>query len=153
MNQDALPPTPVSEPGPLAWSDELLLGYPPMDHRHEEFVACLGDLQRAPDEILLVALDAMIDHLAAHFGEEDRWMEESGFPPRQCHVDEHAAVLRSAAEVRALLLQGEMAPCRRLADALEDWFPGHATHLDSALAHWMCKAQLGGKPVVLRRRS
>lgn len=137
----------------LSWSDELLVGYRPMDHRHEEFMACLGDLQRAPDAILLEVLDAMIDHLTAHFGEEDRWMEESGFSPRQCHLDEHVAVLKSAANVRKLLLQGEVVLCRRFADALEDWFPGHATHLDSALAHWMCKTNFGGKPVVLRRRA
>ena len=41
---------------------------------------------------------------------------------------------------------------RSLAVALHDWFPGHATHLDSALSHWMCKQRHGGKPVVLRRR-
>ncbi len=147
------PPPFVADHGSLTWNDELLLGYPPMDHRHEEFVACLGDLQRAPDEILLEVLDAMIHHLTAHFGEEDRWMEESGFPSRQCHLDEHVAVLKSAANVRTLLLQGEVVLCRRFADALEDWFPGHATHLDSALAHWMCKTNFGGKPVVVRRRA
>jgi hemerythrin len=31
------------------------------------------------------------------------------------------------------------------------WFPKHADQLDSALAHWMSKERLGGKPVVLRR--
>jgi len=150
---NSLLPNSVAHHVALSWSDELLLGYPPMDHRHEEFIACLGDLQRAPDAILLEVLDAMILHLTNHFGEEDRWMEESGFPPRKCHMDEHAAILNSAVEVRAQLLDGDVAPCRRLGAALEDWFPGHATHLDSALAHWICKAKLGGKPVVLRRRT
>ena len=37
------------------------------------------------------------------------------------------------------------------AEHLLAWFPGHADYLDSALAHWMCKQRLGGKPVVLRR--
>ena len=147
------PPIPHAEQGHLVWNDDLLLGYVPIDHMHEEFVARLDDLQRAPDEILQITLDAMIEHLVAHFGEEDRWMEEGRFPPRQCHMDEHAAVLNSAAAVHSLLLQGDAEPCRRFADALEGWFPGHATHLDSALAHWMCKSRLGGKPVVLRRRA
>ena len=44
-----------------------------------------------------------------------------------------------------------MAEGRRLAAALADWFPGHAFHRDSALAHWMVKRSFGGKPVVLRR--
>jgi len=33
------------------------------------------------------------------------------------------------------------------------WFPGHATHLDSALAQWMFKREHGGKPVVFRRQA
>ncbi|MEO7402205.1 MAG: hemerythrin, partial [Burkholderiales bacterium] len=47
---------------------------------------------------------------------------------------------------------GEIDAARRLAKELRDWFPGHAQHLDSALAHWMFKRSYGGKPVVLRRR-
>ena len=78
-------------------------------------------------------------------------MTQSGFPPRQCHIDEHAAVLRSAEEVQAVVAQGRLEPARRFATALVDWFPGHADYLDAALAHWMCKQQHGGKPVVLRR--
>lgn len=103
MSSHPVPPIPRAEHGPLAWNDELLLGHAPMHHLYEEFVACLGDQQRAPDEILPAVLDTLIEHLAAHFGEEDRWMEEEAFPPRQCHLDEHAAVSRSAAEVHALL--------------------------------------------------
>ena len=38
-----------------------------------------------------------------------------------------------------------------LAQALADWFPGHATYLDSALAHWMFHRRFGGKPVVIHR--
>ena len=45
-----------------------------------------------------------------------------------------------------------VALCRDLTKALVDWFPGHATHLDSALAHWLSKQRFGGKPVVIRRR-
>ena len=49
----------------------------------------------------------------------------------------------------ASLLQGQLA--RGMPPELAEWFPGHATHLDSALSHWMSKQNFGGKPVVLRR--
>ena len=42
-------------------------------------------------------------------------------------------------------------PEGRLAQALADWFPGHADYLDSALAQWMVKKQLGAIPVVVRK--
>lgn len=78
-------------------------------------------------------------------------MEDTQFPARQCHIDEHAAVMKSVREVQALLARGDTTHCRSLADELARWFPGHADYLDSALAHWMCKQRLGGKPVVIRR--
>lgn len=135
----------------LAWHDGLLLGYGPMDGVHQEFVQCVSALQQAADADLPAALDALEAHVLAHFGQEDRWMEETEFPARECHVNEHAAVLESVRGVRQRLAQGESAVCRRLALELARWFPGHADYLDSALAHWMCKQRLGGKPVVVRR--
>ena len=140
------------DPPTLEWSDALLLGYPAMDRTHEAFVRTVEALRHAPDELLVDRLAALREHLEAHFGEEDRWMTETGFPPRDCHIDEHAAVLNSVREVQALLDQGgDVEPCRRLADELVRWFPGHADYLDSALAAWMCKRRHGGKPVVVRR--
>lgn len=141
-------PTPAP---PLTWHDGLLLGYAPMDDVHEEFVQCVEALRDARDEQLPRALEALAEHAVHHFAEEDRWMEETQFPARECHINEHAAVLKSVREVQALLAQGNTQICRRLAQELADWFPGHADYLDSALAHWMCKQRLGGKPVVVRR--
>jgi hemerythrin len=136
----------------LEWSDALLLGFPAMDRRHQEFVETLDALRSAADGELGPKLEALRVHLEEHFGEEDKWMADTQFPPRDCHIDEHAAVLKSVREVQALLAQGgHEAICRDLADELARWFPGHADYLDSALAAWMCKQRHGGKPVVIRR--
>ncbi len=150
MTTDTRPP--ANPASPLAWSDALLLGYTPMDRTHREFVDVVAALQAARDDELPARLAAVKAHLQAHFTQEDDWMVATGFPARDCHIDEHAAVLRSVDGVQARLARGEVAPCRRLADELARWFPGHADYLDAALSHWMCKQRLGGKPVVVRRR-
>lgn len=138
---------------PLSWGDNHVLGYVPMDDIHEEFVDLVGQMQVAGDEQLPTLLDALQEHLQSHFEQENQWMVQTEFPPRDCHIDEHNAVLKSVGEVKELVVQGNTQVCRTLVEALADWFPGHATHLDSALAHWMCKRSLGGKPVVIRRMS
>lgn len=135
----------------IQWSDAYLLGYGPIDAVHEEFVDLLGRLQSAADAALPALLDQFAEHCARHFGTENEWMVTSEFPPRDCHIDEHAAVLQSIHEVQELLAQGNVTICRELAAQLADWFPKHADQLDSALAHWLTKKRLGGKPVVLRR--
>ncbi|MGU3627527.1 bacteriohemerythrin [Comamonas sp. C24C] len=141
----------MSHTATLVWGDHLLMGNGPMDELHEEFVELIALLQTAEDSELPGLLQAMESHLQHHFAEEDQWMLSTGFPPRDCHIDEHAAVLKSVAEVRVKLAEGNVALCRDLTRALVDWFPGHATHLDSALAHWLSKQRFGGKPVVIRR--
>lgn len=135
----------------LQWGSHQLLGHAEMDDIHEEFVELAGKLELASDSELPSLLAEMEVHLQQHFSHENDWMEQTAFPPRQCHMDEHAAVLKSVAEVREKLAAGDVAICRSLIQALIDWFPGHATHLDSALAHWLSKQRFGGKPVVLRR--
>ncbi len=144
--------TPPASPDTLQWSDAYLLGFDPMDQVHEEFVGLVARMQVAEAAELPALLDAFAVHAQAHFQAEDNWMRETEFPARECHIDEHAAVLKSVHEVRELLAQGDgVAVCRELVNELARWFPGHADHLDSALAHWMCKKRLGGKPVVIRR--
>jgi hemerythrin len=133
------------------WNDGYLLGYVPMDDSHRELVQHIHALVSCEDAELAERLRTFAEHAEAHFAEENSWMEKTDFPPKQCHVDEHAAVMQSVYQVLELVSQGDVAEGRRLAAALADWFPGHAFHLDSALAHWMVKRSYGGKPVVLRR--
>ena len=78
-------------------------------------------------------------------------MRETDFPHSECHINEHAAVRQSIAGVRRRVARGESVAAKELAQALTEWFPSHADHLDSALVHWISRHRLGGVPVVLRR--
>jgi hemerythrin len=140
----------------IHWSDAFALGYPAMDESHREFVDDLRALLTAPDEGLGAALDVFAAHLTSHFSREEGWMNATEFPARECHADEHAAVLLSVREVQAMLADAAQASrrfgvARELALELERWFPAHADYLDSALSHWMSRRAHGGAPVVLRR--
>jgi hemerythrin len=143
--------TAASIPPPATWHDDLQLGYGPIDHIHEEFVVLVNALLTAPDERVVAALAAVHVHSRDHFASEEQWMQETDFPARDCHTNEHSAVLQSLEVVTSRVAGGDFEAGRHLARALADWFPGHADYLDSALAHWMCSKRLGGKPVVLRR--
>ncbi len=140
-----------SDVGEFTWNDHYLLGFGEMDATHQEFVVVVAALQRSPDDELLVALDHFIAHAQSHFGAEDQWMRDTAFPPSDCHIEEHAAVMKSAYEVRERVVLGDYSVARSFAAELRRWFPGHADYLDSALAAWMVKRRLGGKPVVLKR--
>lgn len=146
-----MPPRPQT-PEAATWHGHLQLGFAPMDATHEEFLSLVDVLLAAPDAAVAEALAAVHAHTREHFAAEERWMDETGFPAAGCHRDEHAAVLASMEGVGRKVAAGDVEAARRLARALTEWFPGHTDYLDSALAHWMCKKTMGGKPVVLRRR-
>jgi hemerythrin-like metal-binding protein len=135
----------------IHWTDDFLLGFGPMDETHQEFVTCIAAIQKAEPKDCLVLMDQLLEHAAAHFKQEDDWMVATEFPPRTCHMDEHAAVLASITGVRELARQGAPERCLHLANELARWFPSHADHLDSALSHWMCKIKYGAKPLVFKR--
>ncbi|RJP64211.1 MAG: hemerythrin [Comamonadaceae bacterium] len=137
------------------WSDARLLGYSPMDATHEEFYQVAFRLLTCDESNALAALLGFEEHARTHFAQEEEWMRSTAFPPSDCHIKEHAAVLKSTRDVRAIL-EGPGLPNLGLvhdfAMHLFQWFPGHADYLDSALAAWMSKRTYGGRPVVLRRK-
>lgn len=140
------------DPGaPAAASRVADLGYTPMDRIHAEFDELLLRATPASPNEWVQLLTQVDVHLRSHFEAEDRWMRDTDFPPRDCHIDEHAAVLRSSAQVLALAQGGDVRAGPSFLSELSRWFPGHADYLDSALAAWMCKRQYGGKPVVIHR--
>jgi hemerythrin len=137
--------------GTSSWSDDFLLGYTPMDDTHREFVDLVHAMRVVSDEVFPALLDRFSAHAEKHFAEEAEWMAAEDFPARDCHIEEHDKVLCSLREVQKMLASGDFEVGRRFALALEEWFPGHAAYMDSALAQWMVKKQAGGVPLVLKR--
>jgi hemerythrin-like metal-binding protein len=137
----------------FTWTDARLLGFKPMDDTHEDFYRVAQALLISDESTVLDALKAFERHAVEHFEQEDEWMRTTEFPPRDCHIEEHEAVLKSTREVIQMVTEGRggVPLAHDFAVYLFQWFPGHADYLDSALAAWMSKQTFGGKPVVLRR--
>ncbi len=137
----------------FGWTDAYLVGFPAMDDTHREFVDHLDALFKATDANIVQRLKELIAHSEHHFSQENGWMEQTEFPARECHINEHAAVLGSMREVLAYLTDenGDPTEARRLAIELSRWFGSHTDYLDASLAQWVSKKKLGGVPIVVRR--
>lgn len=126
----------------MEWKDSYTLGYPPMDNTHRDFVALISKLAAAESDAS-ACLDQLIDHSREHFAQENRWMEECGFPPIYCHTGEHERVLKSLEDMRPTL-RTDPGVGRILSKELESWFAQHAATMDDALAYYM--RQVNYKP-------
>ena len=118
----------------LQWSEALELGLPCMDNIHREFVDLLAQVESATDADLLRRWQALLLHTEAHFGQEDRWMADTGFPAAHCHATQHEVVLRVMGEGCLRAERGDLQLLRMFAHELANWFPMHAQTMDAALA-------------------
>lgn len=118
----------------LQWTDDFALGVPQMDATHQEFVALLADVDSAADATLLVRWQALVDHTAEHFSQEDRWMLATRFAATNCHTMHHQAVLGVMREGLEYGRKGHLKVVRQMATELANWFPQHADTMDAALA-------------------
>nr|BAC56750.1 hypothetical protein [Janthinobacterium sp. J3] len=141
----------MDEKTEFAWDDSYLLGHHAMDTVHREFVDLLQAALTAPNAELPHALADIARHAEGHFAQENEWMVSQEFPGGDCHIDEHNKVLASIYDVQEKVIQGDIAIGRKLAQALSEWFPDHASFMDSALAAWLVRRTYGGSPIVLRR--
>ena len=121
----------------LDWTPELALGDARIDETHREFVDMLNVVGDAPDETMLAAIDALIAHTEEHFGQEQRWMAATDFPPTHCHLDEHEGVLNAIRETRVYVVEGKFKVGKVLAQELGNWFRSHAATMDTMLTQWL----------------
>lgn len=123
--------TPLS---PLAWSNNLHTGDSRMDETHEEFVTMLNQLLATPQDQQLPLYRAFLSHTVEHFAQEDRWMLATGFTADNCHAGQHTTILETMRAVEVHYEGGDTDIITRLAEALAEWFPGHANSMDAGLA-------------------
>jgi len=127
------------------------IGHPRLDDEHGEFVELAMQLRAANDDALLFVYDTLHAHARSHFAFEESLMAPYEFASKACHVEEHAAVLKSFEEVREAVLGGRSRIARSLADQIIAWLPEHVDALDRHLAKFIFFQKTGGAPVLLRR--
>jgi hemerythrin len=136
----------------------LVLGDSALDEDHARLEQLIVQLRDAPPEQAVAALDALRAHADRHFSVEDLELRAMQDGNAKCHLDEHAAVLKSLDEVKGVLTQNEVAAeanaslVRRLAAQLLSWLPEHVHEMDAGVASHRSKQRFGGAPVKIARR-
>jgi len=135
----------------------LVLGDSMLDQDHAELSRRVQALLTASGGTAVAALDALRIEAGEHFDREDADLRRLGGNNATCHSDEHAAVLRSLDEVRAILCSSATSPdmaqrlITSLALELQRWLPEHVIEMDANLAAVRCRSRFGGAPLRLAR--
>ncbi len=129
-----MPTSATATPDLMPWTDSLNTGDACMDATHHEFVEMINKILATPEDQQLPVYKAFLDHTVAHFAQEERWMLATGFSADNCHAEHHATILETMRVVEAHYLDTDPQIITRLAEALAEWFPGHAASMDAGLA-------------------
>lgn len=134
---------------PLNWSTDLHTGDRRMDATHEEFVSMLNQILETPQDQQLPLYQDFLKHTVEHFAQEDRWMLATGFSADNCHAGQHATILETMRAVQVHYEGGDTEIITRLAEALAEWFPGHANSMDAGLAQHLQSVQFNSETETL----
>lgn len=126
--------TPQQTATGLPWTQSLHTGDARMDDTHHEFVDMLNTLLATPQDQQLPLYRQFLLHTVEHFAQEERWMLATGFSADNCHAEHHATILETMRAVESHYEAGDTDIISRLAEALAEWFPGHAASMDAGLA-------------------
>lgn len=118
----------------MPWTDSLRTGDARMDETHQEFVDMINQILAIPEDQQLPVYKAFLKHTVEHFSQEERWMLATGFSADNCHAEHHATILETMRVVEAHYLDSDTTIITRMAEALAEWFPGHANSMDAGLA-------------------
>ena len=118
----------------MPWTDSLHTGDARMDETHQEFVDMINQILATPEDQQLPVYKAFLNHTVEHFAQEERWMLATGFSADNCHAEHHATILETMRVVEAHYLDSDPTIITRMAEALAEWFPGHANSMDAGLA-------------------
>ena len=118
----------------LPWTPSLHTGDTRMDETHHEFVDMLNRILATPQDQQLPLYRQFLLHTVEHFAQEERWMLATGFSADNCHAEHHATILETMRAVESHYEAGDTEIITRLAEALAEWFPGHAASMDAGLA-------------------
>ena len=121
-------------PALMPWTESLHTGDARMDETHQEFVDKINAILRTPVDEQLPLYQAFLQHTVEHFAQEERWMLATGFSADNCHAEHHATILETMRVVEAHYLDTDKDIITRMAEALAEWFPGHAASMDAGLA-------------------
>jgi hemerythrin len=129
------------------WEEEMSVGVESLDAHHRQVWRRVRHLAKAVSEgdaaDVRSSLRLLHSHLAEHQAEEERWMEEAGYPGAREHVRGHAAVLERIAAARADESAGSDLHLLEAADWIARALEGHMRSDDLKLARfWTARENL-----------
>ncbi len=120
----------------MEWNEKMSVGVKQFDTEHQKLVGMVNDLFDAVQagkgkDRLGPILDGLISYTKTHFANEERYMEQHGFPNFKGHKAEHDALAKQVLDVQAKFKAGANAVLSmEVMNFLKNWLMRHILGTD-----------------------
>lgn len=123
----------------IIWTDDFVLGIDKIDDHHRQLVAlinlvadCLAN--SSPPAELSAVLEGLLEYADYHFGFEEAFMKEKGYPEIASHAQLHRGFSDRVTSLRKRFTAGDDSVIQDLSEYLEFWLIDHIVINDSLYA-------------------
>jgi len=125
------------------WNQAWCIGVRDIDTQHQHLVALVNKLNQAMSEgkgkhVLEEILESLVSYTKSHFRDEERMMEQNGYPDLLDHKAQHVALTRKVLDFQTEFKAGTVGMSIDIMQFLGSWLKDHILGTDSkyvALMH------------------
>lgn len=129
----------------MQWTEDLSVGIDSIDRQHKELFARLDRLIDAVKQgrcrlIVESTIGFLEGYAAAHFADEERYMERTSYPASPRHKAQHAAFLEQLSRLKEALAEeghGSYPLSVSTIQMASDWILEHISLLDKELGAFL----------------
>jgi len=114
----------------MDWSPAFSVNVKQFDDQHKKLVAMVNQLHEAMkvgkgSEVLGPILNSLISYTASHFADEERLMQQNGYPNLAKHKVEHDKLTRQVLDLQKQYQTTKSALSMAVMSFLKDWLVNH----------------------------
>ena len=119
----------------ITWNDKLSVGVPQIDQQHKKLIDIVNTFFDAMksgqgSKALEKAIPELVNYVDKHFSDEEKFMQEIGFPGLQDHQKLHRELTDKVKKLIAAIQSGQSVNTLKVGQFLRDWLTHHISTID-----------------------
>jgi len=119
----------------IKWTDDLSVGVELFDNDHKELISIINRLHdsisvRAQQAVLSSLLNDLLKYTIFHFGHEEGYMIQYGYPGYEKHKVEHEGLVSKVEDYIGQIASGRSSFSLSLMGFLKEWLVNHIMKSD-----------------------
>jgi hemerythrin len=119
----------------LEWNNNYSVNIGEIDNQHKKLIGMINALMVAmsdgkSNDILGNLISDLAEYARTHFGTEEKYFDQFGYPETVSHKEEHSEFIKKVAEFKAGFDAGKLGLSIDVLVFLSDWLENHLNRVD-----------------------